>query len=190
LPKAFLRHLALSQVASDFEKPGQFALIRAKGRDDNVSPELRAVLADSPAFVLKPAIERGSAKLFGRPASADCVRGVKDFDRFPDDLVGRVSFEISRAGVPTLNLAVDVQQEDGVVLHSGHEMAEVLFRSAQGHALDIAVLGISIRRHMGPSLRRDKLQGRLLPSITRIAFSGTMSAKNTAGATTRRKSPK
>src|SRR4051812_44308703 len=54
LAQGFLGLLSPGQVTGDFRKATKPALLVPQGRDDNVGPEPRAVLADTPALILEP----------------------------------------------------------------------------------------------------------------------------------------
>ncbi len=69
----FLGLLAGRQVTGDFGEAAELAALVPQGRDDDVGPKLRAVLADAPALVLEPAFGVGDLQLVGGPAPVDGV---------------------------------------------------------------------------------------------------------------------
>ena len=57
-----LRVLPLGDIARDFGKSKQRPIFIAYGVDDDIGPELRAVLTDAEPFFLKPTLARGGLK--------------------------------------------------------------------------------------------------------------------------------
>ncbi len=58
--------LPIGEVAGDFRESHELAGFVAEHRDDDVGPEVRAVLADSPAVILEASLGRRDAQfVFG-----------------------------------------------------------------------------------------------------------------------------
>jgi hypothetical protein len=53
LPQPFLGRPLLGPVAGDLGEPNQFPMLIADGIDDDVGPEVSAVLANAPTFAFK-----------------------------------------------------------------------------------------------------------------------------------------
>ena len=70
-PGVLLGPLAVGQVAGDLREAEQAPRLVLQGRDDDVGPEQRAVLADPPALVLEAALGRGDLQFVGGPAPVE-----------------------------------------------------------------------------------------------------------------------
>ena len=115
-----------------FEKPTKSPGLVVQGRDDDVGPKLRAVLADPPALVLEPAFGLGDLEFVGGPTPVDGLLRVEAGEVLADDLVGLVPLDALGPGVPRGDVALRVEQEDGVVLGPFHQEPEPLLAPAQG----------------------------------------------------------
>src|SRR5690349_19158519 len=109
----------------------QLALRVEQRGDNHVGPEARAILAHAPALDLEAADARGFLDLAVGPAGGDRFGRVEDREVLADDVVGGISLDALRAGVPGRDAAVGIEQEDGVVLHALDQHAEALFARAQ-----------------------------------------------------------
>src|SRR6185369_6463085 len=98
-----LRALALGQVPRELREPTQAARIVAHGRDGDVRPEPRAVLAHAPAFVDEAPFRRRHAQLVLRPAAFHGVLGIELAEMLPDDFLGTVALDPGGAAVPGLH---------------------------------------------------------------------------------------
>ena len=73
-----LRVLPLSDIARNFGKAEQRPVFIAYGVDDDIGPELRAVLADADAFFfLKPTLARGGLKRDCRKPGIPVLFGIE-----------------------------------------------------------------------------------------------------------------
>src|SRR5690348_4185939 len=90
LDRLLLGLTPLGEIARDLAEANELALAVAQGRDDDVRPELGAVLANAPPLVLEPA---GACRflqfIFGE-ADVDLLLWVEDGKVLSDDVVGRV----------------------------------------------------------------------------------------------------
>ena len=110
--------LAGRQVTGDFREAEQLPVVVLEGRDDDVGPKLRAVLANPPALVLEPSLGSGHLQFVGGPAPVERLLRVERREVLADDLVGLVLLDPLGPGVPGGDVAVRVEHEDGVVLHA------------------------------------------------------------------------
>ena len=119
--------LPLGQVPGDLGEAAQDARLVPQGRDDDVGPERRAVLADPPALVLEPARppRRPPVPASGQPALDGLLR-VEAGEVLADDLVGLVALDPLGPGVPGGDVALRVEHEDGVVLDALDQQPEPL----------------------------------------------------------------
>ncbi len=83
-----------------FEKPTKLPALVVQGRDDDVGPKRRAVLAHPPALVLEPALGRGDLEFMGGPTPVDGLLRVEAGEVLADDLVGPVALDPLGPGVP------------------------------------------------------------------------------------------
>src|SRR5262249_6137028 len=106
---------SLGQVPRDFGEADKFSLRRADRVDDDMGPELRAVLTNAPAFSLETA---GTLRLRQR-LSRDVLHplgvGVEGREMSADNLIRLIALETSSAGIPTGDATVAVQHVDRVV---------------------------------------------------------------------------
>src|SRR5262249_16758462 len=123
--------LAVGQVAGDFEEAADLAGFVAQGGDDDAGPEPRAVLAEPPALVLEPARCDGHAQLVVGPAGRDGVGRVEAGEVLADDVLSPEALDPLSPGVPGNDVAVAVEEEDGVIPNAGHQLPEVLLALPQ-----------------------------------------------------------
>ena len=107
---------AVGDVAGDLGVADDLAALADHRIDDHMGPEAGAILAQPPAFGLKPALGRGRVQGSGGQADGAVFFGVEDREVLADDLVGRVALEALGAGIPGRYVAVCVEKIDGVVL--------------------------------------------------------------------------
>src|ERR1700758_4200095 len=80
-----------------------------------MSPELRAVLADAPAFALEAAGALGLCQRLGRDVLQPLSVGVKGREMPTDNLMRLVALEAPSAGVPTGHVTLAIQHVDRVI---------------------------------------------------------------------------
>ena len=78
--------VALRQVAGQFGEAAQIAGLIANGREDDVRPERRAVLAHAPPFVLVPSAGGGEVEVVLRLAVLDVFARIEAGEVLADDL--------------------------------------------------------------------------------------------------------
>src|SRR6478672_931194 len=129
--RALLGGAAFREIARHLREADQLSRRIPNGGDDDIGPELRAVLPIAPTFVFEASPGRGLAQLPRRLAIRDVFGGVEGREVPPDDLVVLVSLDGFRALVPRRDDAAWIQHEDRVVLHALHEQAKALFALAK-----------------------------------------------------------
>src|SRR6185503_12124894 len=132
----------------------ELAVLVPQGGDDDVRPEVRAVLAHAPALLLVASVALGDAQLLGGVVAGDVRLGVEGREVLADDLLVGVALQPPRAGVPGQDVAVAVEQEDRVVDHRLDEQAEL-----------VGALLVSWRSHARwtPAARSPRGRGRRAP---------------------------
>src|SRR5262249_20963605 len=109
-PLRFFGLFAIRQVAGDFQESLEVPRCTLPRRHHNISPEPGAVLADSPALVLEPALLLGHIQLMLRPAFFDHLRWIETGEILANDLRGRIALDAFGSGVPTENVSLGVEQ--------------------------------------------------------------------------------
>src|SRR4051812_791046 len=132
--------LRLGEVAGDLGETDVAAFLIEQRRDDDVGPELRAVLADPVALLLISAFRDRPAQLVGRVIAAARVLRIEDGEVFSDDLLRLVPLEALGADVPARDVAALIEHEDGVVADRFDHQAEPLLALAVG-LVRVAQLG-------------------------------------------------
>src|SRR6185295_19396403 len=132
--------LSFGQVSRQLGESAQAAGVVAQGRDVDVRPEPRAVLAQAPAFVDEAPLRRRHAQLVLRPAALHGVLGIELAEVLPDDFLGTVPLDPAGAVIPGLHDAIDVEHEDRVLAHPLDEQAKPLLALPQT-VLVLAPLG-------------------------------------------------
>ena len=127
LPKRLFGRPAFGQVARDLGKPDDLAGGPADRIDDHGSPKARAVLADTPAFVLEFSFSNGSLKGPGRKAGFLVFLAVEPREVLTDDLSRCVALETLRARIPTGYDPRRVQHVNGIIRHRLNEEAVASF---------------------------------------------------------------
>src|SRR5688572_28671356 len=95
---------ALREIAGDLGEPEQLAGFVAQRGNDDVRPEARAVLADTPVLVLEPAERRRLGQLVLRPAARDLIVRIEARKVSADDLRSGVSLDPAGAFAPSHDL--------------------------------------------------------------------------------------
>jgi hypothetical protein len=121
----------LGQVAGDLGITEQLAGSADQGRDHDVGPEARPVLADTPTLVLEAAIAQRATQLLLRPTRRDRCGLVEDREVAADRLVGGVLLDRLRAAVPGGDAALRRQHEDRVVANAFDQVAKDLAAGAR-----------------------------------------------------------
>ena len=123
--------LARREVARDLGEASELAGVVPQRRDDDLGPEARPVLADSPRFLLGAPVGGGARELGGGLAGRHVFREEEDRHVAAEDLVGRVSLQPLGSLVPADHLAVGIEHVDRVVGDPLDEQSEALFAIAQ-----------------------------------------------------------
>src|SRR3569623_142956 len=121
----------LGNVASNFSKPDQLALVVANGINNGVCPECRAVFANTQPFLFEPSLLYRGGQSQLRQTASPIFRRVKLGKVLTDNLGARVAFHALRADVPVGNLARGRDHENCVVRDALHQEAETLLAFAQ-----------------------------------------------------------
>src|SRR5471030_3232807 len=96
------------------------------GRDVDVRPEGRAVLAHSPAFVFHMADLPRDGQLARWLARRGLFRQIKLREMPADDFLARVSLDARRARVPADHEALRIEHENRVILDTVDQQPEPL----------------------------------------------------------------
>src|SRR5204862_2401193 len=115
IAKRILMPFPVGEVPRDFAEPPQPALGVAQGRDDDVAPEQRAVLADPPPFLFDAALGFGDGQEALGLAALDVVGRIEAAEVLADDLVACVALQALSPWVPTRDDPVGVEGEDRVL---------------------------------------------------------------------------
>jgi hypothetical protein len=126
IAQCLLRLSPLGQVPGDLREGAQVSFVIAEGRDDDIRPELRAVLAHPPALILEAPRFGGHAQLFVGPSIADGFVGIEAREVLAQDLVNGIALDPLRALVPGRHPSRGVQQEDRVVSGALDELTKSL----------------------------------------------------------------
>ncbi len=110
-----LRLLVLGHVARDFGKAGDGAGAVVNGREHDVGPEAGAVFAHAPSLFFHAILGDGLAQKLGGTALLHIFLRKEAREVQAEHLVGLVSLDALCAGVPGEDVAVAVQQIDGVL---------------------------------------------------------------------------
>src|SRR5439155_9925985 len=114
------------EIAGNLREAAQTAVGTAHGSDDDVGPEARAVLANTPAFVLEATLFGGRLELELRPAARQGLERIEHGKVLAQDLLRAVTLDALRAGVPARDAALRIEQENAVVLHAVDQQPEPL----------------------------------------------------------------
>src|SRR5918995_139631 len=102
-----------------------------QGSDDDAGPELRAVLAYSPTFVLNVPLRAGGCKFCPRLAGRDVLGEIKMRKVLAQHLITRVPLDPLSTGIPAGNDAIWIEHVDRVVHHAFNQQAKSLFTLTQ-----------------------------------------------------------
>jgi hypothetical protein len=138
-----LRLSLLRHVASDLPKADQVSVVAADGVEDHACPEAGAVLAHAPALGLVAARRAGGFDRLGWDAHVDVLRRIEAAEMLSDDLVGTITLDAFRAGVPVGDLAFGIEHEDSVVGDALDEQPEPALGIEEGllRLLRLALVG-------------------------------------------------
>jgi len=98
-----------------------------KWREDNVCIKNGTVLSLAKADAFVSAIFERLLKILERFAGLVVLFGIKDRNRFADDLGLCITFDLLGAFVPTHDSSFGVDEEDGVIFNMLDQEAEALF---------------------------------------------------------------
>src|SRR3954464_7080978 len=127
---------ARGHVARDLRESRHLAFVIAQQRDDGVRPELLAVFADAPPFVFDAAVARCGLELTTRLLRLKVFRTVEYREMPADGLILFVAHDPRGTAIPRADVALGIEQKDGVVLDRVDEDRE-FFRPRSG--------GVSVR---------------------------------------------
>src|ERR1019366_8866230 len=134
-----LRSLSRGQIAGDLREAEKLAVPGiSDGRDDDVRPEARAVLAYAPAFIFESPDPSRNLQLAFAHARAHVLVAVEPREVLADDFVGLVSLDPLGAEVPGRDDPFRVEHEDRVIADALDEPPELLlslFENGRGSPL-------------------------------------------------------
>ena len=122
---------AFGHVARHLGKSQMVAVGTAYGRNDDVGPERRAVLAHAPALFLGAALQQRVVQLLGRQPRSHVLAAKEHAVVLAYDLLRGIALDELRAAVPALDLAQRVQHVDCIVAHALDQQPEALLALAQ-----------------------------------------------------------
>src|SRR5271163_442415 len=125
LQSAFREH-SCGGVAGDLSETDQVAFGIFQRGNDHVGPELRAVFAQPPTFILDAAVTKGNLEFALRLAGVDVLLGIKTGEVFADYFGSFVALDALSSSVPGADTAVGLEHEDGIVMHRLDEELELL----------------------------------------------------------------
>src|SRR6202000_1527494 len=123
---------SFSQVAGDFGEADKLPLRRADCVDDNVGPELRAILAHAPALSLEAAAALGFLQRQSRDVLQALSVGVKGREMPTNNLIRFIALEAPGAGVPTGHATLAIQHVDRVISDRLNEYPVAAFAGLGG----------------------------------------------------------
>ncbi len=115
LPQRFFVLPPLSQVPGDLGIADQLAAGGSDGVDDDVRPEARPVLADTPPFAFELSGLVRNLEVARRQSQSAVAVVVEAREVLADNLPSLVAFEAPRSGVPTGHDTIDVQHVDRII---------------------------------------------------------------------------
>jgi hypothetical protein len=131
LAQRFLGQLGLGDVPGHLREPDVLAGVVEDRGDQDICPELAAVLADPPALLgVLPLAERALELVLG-VARLLLLRRVEDPEVLADDLRRAIALGALRAGVPARDDARGRQHEDRIVLDRVDQQPEPFLAAAQ-----------------------------------------------------------
>src|SRR5690606_37573468 len=122
-----LRLPALGGVLGHLGKADQLSVPVADGIDDDVGPEFRSVLAESPSLGLELPFAGGNGEAALGNAVGPGLGRVERAEMAADDLAGAIALDPLGSGVPVRHHAVGIEHEDGVVAYALDEKLEAAF---------------------------------------------------------------
>ncbi|MNS59449.1 hypothetical protein D3C72_924080 [compost metagenome] len=112
------RRLAtVGDVPGHLGQADDLALVIANHIQRGQRPELRAILAYAPAFILRHALLQRLAQQALRAAFGAILRGEEQREMLADHFIGTVPLDALRACVPRHHMAGRVEHVDGVIHH-------------------------------------------------------------------------
>src|SRR6266567_2842298 len=111
----------VSNIPSDLGETDQLAGLISNRSNDHVRPECRAVLANTPPFILETPLSNRIHQFPGGFACEDVLLRIKAGKMPADDLLGLISLDSFCSSIPGADVALGIEHEDRVVLDSlGH----------------------------------------------------------------------
>jgi hypothetical protein len=105
----------LGHVTSDFGKTEENTLFIANGINDGKCPEIRPVLADTPALAFKTTFSCGNFQRNLWKATLSILVREKARKMLPDDFACLIALQAMGAGIPADDVAFGVQKIERVV---------------------------------------------------------------------------
>ena len=124
--RALLRSAPLGQVTSDLDEPGEGAGPIAHCGEDDVAPELRAVLPDALALFLESSFAGGKIEIALRLSTAAILGRIEHREMLAYDLLARIALDLLRATVPASDISVRIEHEDRIVSSAIEELVHAL----------------------------------------------------------------
>ena len=148
--------LLVRDVADDLAEPAQCPRIVSERSDRNVREEFGAVLADSPAFLLDPAIAVRAGEVRCGLARGDIVGGVEDREIAADDLRLGPALDPLGTAVPDRHAAAAIEHVDRIGGRAVDQQPEFLrqHRIAARHRLGVGIVRRLRRDHAGGAVAR------------------------------------
>src|SRR6185312_12270409 len=124
LASLFFGLFSFGQISGDFGDTDQVSIVIAERRDDDVCPEPGAVLTQAPTFFFPASFISGDTELIIRLPASDLVWWIEDRKVLPNDLLMGIALYSRGTFVPAQDVAVRVEEEDGVVDDAGDEKSK------------------------------------------------------------------
>ena len=121
----------LGQVTGQLREPARVPRRIPNGREDDVRPKNRAVLAHPPSLNLVSSLGRCRVEVTLRRAARDVRGGIKPGEVLTHDLVRRVPLNPLRARIPAHHATLGIQHHDGGVGDALHHQPESFLGPAQ-----------------------------------------------------------
>ena len=131
LPQCFFYLPALGFVLHDFQETLHLAGCVAQGHHQPAAPKAAAIFAEVPALVFSFSLSQGAVPFCFRLSGSRVFWGEDDSSVLADDFSFAIAQQPLGACVPTGNVSVGVEGEDGVVFGAVENQLQVGFAIAQ-----------------------------------------------------------
>ncbi len=112
-----LRFSALGKVPGDLGEPNEFPRWSPNRIDHDMRPKAGAVLANAPAFTLKPAFQLRNLKGPARQARGAILFDVETGEMAPEDFRFYIAFKALSPRIPTGYHTFGIKHVDGIIRH-------------------------------------------------------------------------